>query len=104
MADAVRQGTERRFAESIERLHDVRFVNLINDGGNVQSLNSIPCLFTNRQAREPPMLLALRDNINTTVHDDYQLFSELMAIVDSFGFVLCSIPVDNLPVPLILYC
>jgi hypothetical protein len=79
-------------------------MNLINDGANVHNLNSIPGLFTNRQARESHMLLALRDNINATIHDDCQLFSELMTIMDSFDFVLYSIAVNNLPAPLILSC
>jgi hypothetical protein len=104
MVDAVCQGTERRFAEAIERLYSVRFVNLINDGGHVHGLNSILCLFIDRQERKPLILLALRDNINATIHDDCQLFSELMTIMDSFGFVLCSVAVDNLPAPLILSC
>jgi hypothetical protein len=53
---------------------------------------------TNPHASEPPVLLALRENQNFTIEDYCDLFCELIAIVNSFGMVLCSIVVDNLPV------
>jgi hypothetical protein len=97
MAEAVRQRADQRFAEAIERLRDVHFVNLIVDAGTVHSLKSIVCLVTNPHAIEPPVLLSLRENQIFTVQDYCNLFSERMAILDSFGLVLCSIAVDNLP-------
>jgi hypothetical protein len=97
MAEAVQQRADQRFAEAIERLHEVHFVNLIVDPGTVHSLKSIVCLVTNPHAIEPPILLSLRESPHFTAHDYCNLFSELMAILDSFGVILCSIAVDNLP-------
>jgi hypothetical protein len=60
-------------------------------------LKSIVCLVTNPHAIEPPGLLSLREKQNFTVQDYCNLFFELMAILDSFGLILCSIAVENLP-------
>jgi hypothetical protein len=64
----------------------------------VYQLKSIACLFSNPHASEQPVLLALRENRNLTIEDYYELFCQLIAIVDSFGMVLCLITADNLPV------
>jgi hypothetical protein len=75
----------------------LHFVNLIVHAGTVHSLKSIVCLVTNPHAIEPPVLRSLRENQNFTVQDYCNLFPELMAILDSFGLILCSIVVDSLP-------
>jgi hypothetical protein len=97
IAEAVRQRAYQRFAQAIARLRDVHSVNLIVDAGTFHSLKSIVCLVTNPHAIEPDVLLSLREDQNFTVHDYCNRFSELMAILDSFGRILCSIAVDNLP-------
>jgi hypothetical protein len=96
MAEAIRQGADQRFAQAMEQLGDVHFVNLIVDAGTVDQLKSKPSLLSNPHASEQPVFLVLRENRNFTVQDYYQRFRKLMAIVDSSGMVLCSIAVDNL--------
>jgi hypothetical protein len=96
MAEALRQGADRRFTEAMERLGDVHFSNLIVDAGTFYHMKSIPCLLTNPHVAEQPVLLALRENRNFTIQDYCDLFCELIAIVDSFGMVLCLNVVDNL--------
>jgi hypothetical protein len=86
MADAIHQGADQRSAQAMEWLRDVHFVNLIISVGTVYQFKSIPCSE------------ALRENRNSVIRDHYEPFSDLMVIVDSFGMVLCSIAVDNLPV------
>jgi hypothetical protein len=59
MAEAVHQASDRRFTESMDRVGEVHFVDLIVDAGTVSQLKSISCLLTNPQANKPPVLLTL---------------------------------------------
>jgi hypothetical protein len=88
MADCLNHKTERRFAEAIEWVRDAHCVNLIINVGLVYRLKSIPCLLGNSHASEPPELFSMGPNKNFTIQDYCELFSELMAVVSSFGIVL----------------
>jgi Mg-chelatase subunit ChlD len=87
IGEAIRRGADHRFAEAMERLGNVHFVNLIVDAGTVDQIKSIRCLLSNLDGSHSPVLLALRENRNFNLQDCYDLFSELMAIVNSFRLV-----------------
>jgi hypothetical protein len=58
MAEAVRQRADHGFADAIERVREVHFVNQIVDAGTVPRLKSIVCPLTNPHAIERRVLLA----------------------------------------------
>jgi hypothetical protein len=85
------------FIEAMDRLGEVRFVNLVVDAGAVYTLKTIVCLLTNPYLVAQPILLSLRENANFTADDYAVLFVELFSRFEEYPIVICSVVIDNLP-------
>jgi hypothetical protein len=97
ITEAIRALGDAKYSEAIEKLQEIRFVNLVIDAGTVHTLKTIVCLLTNPYLVTQPVLLSLRENTNFTADDYAILFVELFSLLEGSPIVICSVVVDNLP-------